>query len=336
MGEATRSNLEVMNLTLVCQSFPRLREPLIPRDNILDTIERMFEGEIELVAVEGDEGMGKTTLLAQFSWRHPNHIFSVFLRPASKLGYDPTSVRYDLCCQLLWVLHPDKLCQPEESDEGYLRNRLLELRRRARRETYYFVLDGLADIPDEGTRNIILDMFPLGEGFRFLMSGDLNLLPHHVRKRVECKSCPMVSFSLDETMKYLADLGLERDLVDELYQACGRGIPGHLASVRRNIHAGQDPRTLVKDKLIDLFEKEWNPVRDDEAALQTLAVIAHAQHRPTVEEIARLLGQGKEQVRATIESLAFLTIDDRASEVTFEPESFCKFATISFGTGESK
>ena len=160
MGEVPDSRLEIMDLSLVCQSFPRLREPLIPRDNILDTIERMFEGEIELVAVEGDEGMGKTTPLAQFARRHPNHTFSVFLRPASRLGYDPTSVRYDLCCQLLWALHPDEVCKPEESDDGYLRNRLLELRRRARRETYYFVLDGLADIPDEGTRNLILDMFP--------------------------------------------------------------------------------------------------------------------------------------------------------------------------------
>ena len=99
-----------MDLTLVCQSFPRLHVPLIPRDNILDTIERMFEGEIELVVIEGREDLGKTTLLAQFARRHPNHTFSVFIKPASSFGYDPASVRYDLCCQLLWVLRPDQLC----------------------------------------------------------------------------------------------------------------------------------------------------------------------------------------------------------------------------------
>lgn len=160
MEQKTLSKIEVMDLTLVCQSFPRLPEALIPRDNILDTIERMFQGGIKIVMIEGDEGLGKTTLLAQFVQRHPNHTFSVFIRPMSKFGYDPVSVRYDLCCQLLWVLRPNESCKPEETDEGYLRNRLLELRKRARRETYHFVLDGLADIPDDSIRNVILDMLP--------------------------------------------------------------------------------------------------------------------------------------------------------------------------------
>jgi hypothetical protein len=46
MKKKAQSELEVLDLTLVCQSFPRLPEPLIPRDNLLNTIERMFRGEI--------------------------------------------------------------------------------------------------------------------------------------------------------------------------------------------------------------------------------------------------------------------------------------------------
>jgi hypothetical protein len=182
------------------------------------------------VMIEGDEGLGKTTLLAQFARRHPDHTFSVFIKAASKFGYDPATVRYDLCCQLLWALRPDESCKPEEADDGYLRKLLLELRKRARREAFYFVLDGMAEIPDESIRSVILEMLPLGEGFCFLLSGNLDLLPSHIRKRVECKSWEMASFSLDETIKYFADHALEPDLVEELYQACGRGIPGHLAS----------------------------------------------------------------------------------------------------------
>jgi hypothetical protein len=196
MEEKAQSKLEVMHLTLVCQSFPRLPEPLIPRDNLLNTIERMFAGEIELVMIEGDEGLGKTTLLAQFAWQHPDHTFSVFIKAASKFGYDPATVRYDLCCQLLWVLRPDESCRPEEADDGYLRKLFLELRKRARREAFYFVFDGLADIPDESIRSAILEMLPLGQSFYFLLSGDLDLLPSHVRRHVECKSWEMVSFPL--------------------------------------------------------------------------------------------------------------------------------------------
>jgi hypothetical protein len=277
--------------------------------------------------IEGGEGLGKTTLLAQFARQHPDHTFSVFIKAASRFGYDPATVRYDLCCQLLWALRRDASCKPEEADDGYLRKLLLELRRRARREAFYLVLDGLADIPDESIRSAILEMFPLGEGFCFLLSGDLDLLPSHVRKRVECKPWEMVSFSLDETIKYFADLNLEADLVEELYRACGRGVPGHLASARRNILAGQDPWTLLKDKLTDLFEKEWNQVPHDELAMQALAIIAHALHRPTVEDLARLLGQDKDRVEAMLAAIAFLTIDHHTSEISFESDAFCKLAT---------
>ena len=200
MEQRVQRQLEVMDLTLVCQSFPREPMPEIRRENILDTIERTFAGDIEVVMIEGGEGLGKTTLLAQFARRRANHAFSLFIKPASSFGCDPASLRYDLCCQLLWVLRQEESCKPEDTDEGYLRNRLLELRRRARREMYYFVIDGLGDIPDEGVRSTILDMLPFGGGFRFLLSGNLHLLPHHVDWNV-CKSSQMVSFSLDETVK---------------------------------------------------------------------------------------------------------------------------------------
>ena len=328
MAEKTQPTPEGMDLTLVCQSFPRLPDPLIPRDNLLNTVDLMFGDEIELVMIEGGEGLGKTTLLAQFARRHADHTFSVFIKAASRFGYDPATVRFDLCYQLLWGLRRDESCKPEEADDGYLRKLLLELRKRARREAFYFVLDGLADIPDESIRSAILEeMLPLGQGFCFLLSGELDLLPSHVRKRIGCKSWQMVGFSLDETIKYFADRALEPVLVEGLYQACGRGIPGHLVSARRNILAGQDPQTLLKDKLEDLFEKEWNQVLNDELALRALAIIAHALHRPTIDELVRLLGHDSDRVKAMLAELSFLTIDDRTSEISFESDAFCKFAT---------
>jgi signal recognition particle GTPase len=46
--------------------------------------------------IEGGEGLGKTTRLAQFAQRHPDHTISVFIKAASRFGYDPATVRYDL------------------------------------------------------------------------------------------------------------------------------------------------------------------------------------------------------------------------------------------------
>lgn len=71
------SKTEVMDLSTVCQSFPRLLEPQIERDNILDAIEMTFAGEAQVLIIEGLEGIGKTTLLAQFVKRHPKHAISL-------------------------------------------------------------------------------------------------------------------------------------------------------------------------------------------------------------------------------------------------------------------
>jgi ABC-type taurine transport system substrate-binding protein len=76
-----------------------------------------------------------------------------------------------------------------------------------------------------------------------------------------------------------------------------------------------------------LFEKEWNQVLNDELALQALAIITHALHRPSVEELTRLLGQDKERVEAMLAGIAFLTIGERTSEVSFVSDAFRKFAT---------
>jgi ATP/maltotriose-dependent transcriptional regulator MalT len=81
MEEQVYTKGEVMDLTTVCHSFPRLPERMISRDNIIDVLERMFDGGIELVSVEGEDGLGKTTLLAQFAKCHPHNTFSVFIRP---------------------------------------------------------------------------------------------------------------------------------------------------------------------------------------------------------------------------------------------------------------
>jgi ATP/maltotriose-dependent transcriptional regulator MalT len=45
-------------------NFPEPPDRLIERDNVLDTLERTFEAGSQLVTVEGPEGIGKSTLLA--------------------------------------------------------------------------------------------------------------------------------------------------------------------------------------------------------------------------------------------------------------------------------
>ena len=84
---------EVMDLTAVCQSFPRMPVPEVHRDNILSTMDAVFGGETELVVVEGEEGIPSAPCPSS---QGPQ---------ATGRMYDPHVLRYDLCNQLQWVLH---------------------------------------------------------------------------------------------------------------------------------------------------------------------------------------------------------------------------------------
>jgi hypothetical protein len=129
-------------------TFPEPPQPEIRRDNILDTLDRIFEAGTHVVSVEGIEGIGKTTLLAQFALRHLQHCLVLFIRPTSRLAYAPEYLSEILSMQLHRILEK-KHALPERVEASFLATRIPVLQRRALREKqyYYFIIDGLADIP---------------------------------------------------------------------------------------------------------------------------------------------------------------------------------------------
>lgn len=310
----------------VCQSFPTLPKRMIPRDNILDTLERVFQSDIDLLLIEGDEGIGRTTLLAQFALRHRVNTFCAFIRPTSRFSYEPSTIRYDLCCQLSSVLRPGEPCEPEQAGEAYFQNLLLRLRRYLRSARYFFLIDGLSDIVDSGIRNNILDLLPIGQGFPVILSADAHLLPSNLIRNMNIKSLEVVNLSLDEVTKYFSDLQLDAALVREIYQMCGKGIPAHLASVRRSIEAGSDPRLLVKEGLSKLFEEEWKQVSGDSLSLRIMSLLAHSRHRLRSDDLARLLGCEPDTFPDRISRFSFLSIEDSTSYVSFISPAFAQFA----------
>ncbi len=327
---------EVMDLTTICQSFPEIPEPCIPRENILDTIDRIFEGGTELVVVEGVGSIGKTILLAQFANRHPDHTFSLFVRPASRWAYDPAFLRFDLCNQLEWAIFQEELRMTEAADDTFLGDRLLKLHRRARRkkETFYFLVDGLHNVPEEDAqiRELVLDMLPFGlKGFCFLVAGELEQIPRDMREGVRHKSFPLSGFTPDETARYLADLEIGRESLEEIHRTC-KGIPGNLASVRRILLSGVDVQNLLDempDKLPNLFQIEWRKVKtDDDRQLKLLAVLAHDRKRHSIEDLVQILGLEAATIRDLLQDLGFVEIDPQSHEIGFVSEAFRGFAAV--------
>ena len=278
MPEAT-----IVNLTTISSSFPLLESPQIHRDNIRSTIEAVLTAQTDLLVVEGEDGLGKTTLLAQFAARHPENAISLFIRATSRWAYDPSILMMDLCNQLNWLLHEKEIDKQASINDGFLRSSFFALRRKAARKNnlYYLVIDGIDEIPTGEPQIVadILDMLPLGiQHFRCLISGNFEQLSAIITPRVRKKGFLLPGFTPDETAHYLRDVVPDPITTHQIHKLC-RGIPGHLSSMKRILRGGTRFQQLFPStreySLRDLFDLEWGRLDSDKVLqLDVLAFIA--------------------------------------------------------------
>lgn len=147
-----------------CHTFPTLRGHQIERENILHTIEREFDANKDVVFVKAAEGMGKTTLLAQFARRYSDKTLSIFVQPGNRLGYDPDFLLISLHNQARFLLSNRDIPNVEGFDDGAFQKTLFDLQKKAKRErtAYTFVVDGVDSIPANASvfRDRLLSVFP--------------------------------------------------------------------------------------------------------------------------------------------------------------------------------
>ncbi len=329
---------EVVELTSICSTFPERLENEFPRDNMISTLLAMLKSNNEIVVVEGEEGGGKTTLLAQFARAHSMQTFSAFVKDSSQYAWDPIMVAQNLHEQIQFALGNIQFRKHAETEvQGQLRQSITELQRRSNRERkiYYFIVDGLDELPPEANAAIehIMECLPIGlSTFRFLLSGSVERLMAYRRGRVTLKPWTLPWFSLDETAKYFKDVPGTEEHIQTIYKLSNKGIPGKLALIRRLCGASQIPvdqmLTNLGDHAPDLLETEWKNVLNGSEDMQiALAALCFDRRRHNVETLAALCGVEQGKLEAFIDRCTFLQTSSAASrEITFAPY-FKRFAT---------
>ncbi len=319
------TNIEVLNLTTICRNFPTTIIHEITREHLLDTIDRIFSSGVNIVFVEGMEGIGKTTLLAQYAKRYPDEALSMFIKPTTRYFYDPELIRPIFCEQIHWALYNETL-DKDLIDKSFLNTKIPLLQKRALRshKNFYFIVDGLHHIPKEesGILELILkEILPIGlSGFRFLLSGDANIISRQLHHSALSKPFTLPTFSLNETEEYLQDLSLKKELVGELYKTC-QGIPGNLASIRRIIESGTDIQTIFDlnpEKVPDFISIEWQKyIKLDSKYERLLAFVAYGKTLYSIEDLHRLSGIDFNKIEEFINNCEFLSIDDKSQQIDF-------------------
>lgn len=232
-----------------------------------------------------------------------------------------------------WVLAHRELWAEEDVNETTLSLNLYELRRRARRrgETYYFVIDGLDEVPEQ-VRDAILVLLPFGNPphFRFLLASAPDQLAMLLPPKSRGKPFQLPSFNLDETKKYLHDLTSMQDTINEIYHTCN-GIPGYLATVRRVLESGTDEQTLLQrlpETLPELFRLEWERARvaKEQPLDLLLALLAYSPRSHALTELARILGIEKAAIETLCQGIGFIQVDAQNEIPRFISTAFRTFA----------
>lgn len=323
----------VTDLPSLNPNFPPTPPNDVPRDNLVNTLRNLVNEGVYAVAIEGADGMGKTTLLSQFARRHPITCVSLFVTAANRFSIDPDLMRTDLATQVYWALTGEVLDR-RTYDPGLLKSYYADLQRLARRkkQTYYFVIDG-ADELDSSDRRAFLqtlsDVLPFGiPQYRFLFGGDEHLLRPLLPAALPLKSYPLNEFSVEETRTLFIKHAITTEVANDLNSIC-RGMPGRLTVVLRAVDRGSFLSDLINEApthLPELFEFDWRQVQQgDEALIRILALLVHDPRLHTVIEISELLNLTDSQIRERLSTINFVYTDEDTGAVRFANPGIRKY-----------
>lgn len=324
---------EIMDTTKICCNFPPDPIQEIHRDYYLDTIDNLLS-RFPIVIVEGPDGIGKTTLLAQYAKRYSDSSISIFITPATRSSYDIETITVDLLSQVWWILFQKEL---EVSDienleihsQWGLKRIILQKKAKSTRKTFYFVIDGIGDIPDSNLSFIeqIFDLFPIGftNEFKFLISGNSEKIPPQIINHIPTKDFQLSGFSIDEAYKNLSDLGFSKDEIFDIHKVFK--YPGQLASIRRSIQSGQSKSEFLDNlprELTKLLELEWNKIDlKDNIASEILSLISYTPFELSIDEIGEIVDKENEMVENVLKEIPFISINE-CQKVNFVSEEQLK------------
>lgn len=322
---------KLVNSTFLARNFPAQFSPVIEREHLLDTLSQVPSSDTPVVFLEGSDGAGATTLLAQFATKHHMNCFALFIKPASRIAYSPDYLRMILVEQIWFYLHGSRLDQ-DYVDVAQYESVILQLRKRMRSGTIFILVDGIHQISKDESRvaEIFTDVLPVGiDGFRFIITGHQDQLAHNLGA-VKSKPYQLLKFSEPESKQILVDLDISTTERDHLLRLC-EGNPGRPGSVRRLIQSGTSAEKILQsepDKYLGFLNLEFSPISNlSETQRLLLATLAFSRHMLSLSELLEIVPSSTDcDVEIIITSCTFVSKDNDTNFIEFISEAHRRLA----------
>lgn len=309
------NGLSIKNSWNFNHSFPHKKNDEIERFSIIETIVEVLNDDTSVVFLEGESGIGATTLLSQLVNSTENLTFSVFLNPSSRYSYSLEYVKVLLADQFRAYLG-----EPEQDklaiDEAEYLLLIHKVRISAKKETIYIVIDGLNHIPtdDESAISDILKIaLPIGVAqFKFIISGPQRRLVRYI-SNVNTKPYQIMRLSASEVDVIFKEIDLSGKDLGEIKDVC-KGVPGHLSSIKRMISDGTTLESILKknpEKYLDFVDIEIKKsFSNSEEFIKLIAIIAYSKQEVCVDDLATLSSMPPEKIISFLEKQSFIKIRD--------------------------
>lgn len=314
--------------TLISKNFAESN--LIDRDNVICTIDKILSGETKLLFIEGEEGIGKSTLLREYNKKYSNSTIHIELDISCRWGSDIRFFTYLLYTKLYGFLNGVE-CNLDsiEIPDGELLE-MLVLTDKAlikRRESLSILIDGLDEISINDSQTIV-NYLPISNSFtmyKLIITGDSSNLSKYFKCNYT-KTYILSGFTLNESKEYLSKFITEPEIILEIAKT-SNGNPGYLSSIKRMINSGLTPQAVVlqlPDNLPKALLNEWNHANiTDTNLLKVLCLVANECSPYTVQQISSIFDVEEAYILQELTKHEFIIINEGV--ITFISDAFRRF-----------
>jgi predicted transcriptional regulator len=304
----------------------------VKRDNIIQTIERKLNN-LDALFIEGEDGIGKTTLLHQFVAKYSNNSFSYFIDSKDSATYSNLSILRAFCNQIYFAVKncelDDEVHTNDATDENWLKKYLSSHFHhltgiKKSNQTFYFVIDGLDEISQDRRNEIkeqVLNLIPYKkQNIKLVLTGKLN--KNLFGSDCNCDKFEMVLFSKEDSKDIFGN-NLTQEQFGYINNICQNNA-GMIVFFRDLIKKyGIPVENIINNLSSDLkalYHYIWNNhLNSNEIIELILAIITFRDEKYNAQDIAKLLNINEAAVIDSISSVPFVRKNARGTyEYIFE------------------
>ncbi len=325
--------MTIAGLSQICRNFPVAPLVRIERESQLDAIESALKGNLQVIFLDGEDGIGKTTILGQLMERRPDTTVGIFIAPVGRVSYSKEFLNLAITEQLYWIFEGKRFPNNYASSSDVLKM-MLRLQKFAKTTPVTFVIDGITDIPLADRQQVVNYLFAealqLGmREFRYVISGSVEKIGLPGADRIAVQTQHVLPLDKSQIKEYFSGFDLdERDLQD--LKTFSNGFPSRVEIALRALSTGQSLDTIVTHQYKgsdDYFEMEWATIVNSASAniKLLLSLLVFSTRLLSTEELAKLLSMTMSEVKEMLTQIHFVSLSCDDDIIRFRSDAQRRF-----------